>query len=77
MEQGPRLGAPLVSRGARSIEGEEHGLSVFFCLDDAIFNTYSTYARGAESLTEPIDSSTPHPTAASKPSKRVAAPLTP
>jgi predicted dithiol-disulfide oxidoreductase (DUF899 family) len=34
------------------LEGEEHGLSVFFCLDDAIFHTYSTYARGTESLTD-------------------------
>ena len=33
-------------------EGEEHGLSVFFRLDDAIFHTYSTFARGCESLTD-------------------------
>jgi predicted dithiol-disulfide oxidoreductase (DUF899 family) len=32
-------------------EGEEHGLSVFFRLGDDIFHTYSTYARGTESLT--------------------------
>ena len=35
-----------------SIEGEEHGLSVFFRLDDDVFHTYSTYARGTESLTD-------------------------
>ena len=31
--------------------GEEHGLSVFFRVDDDVFHTYSTYARGTESLT--------------------------
>jgi predicted dithiol-disulfide oxidoreductase (DUF899 family) len=34
------------------LEGEEHGLSVFFRLDEDIFHTYSTYARGCESLTD-------------------------
>ena len=29
------------------MEGEEHGLSVFFRLDDDVFHTYSVYARGA------------------------------
>jgi predicted dithiol-disulfide oxidoreductase (DUF899 family) len=33
-------------------EGEEHGLSVFFRLDNDVFRTYSTYARGTESLTD-------------------------
>ena len=33
------------------VEGEAHGLSVFFRLDD-VFHTYSTYARGCESLTD-------------------------
>ena len=33
-------------------EGEEHGLSVFFSLDDEVFHTYSTYARGNESITD-------------------------
>jgi len=33
-------------------EGEAHGLSVFFRLEDEIFHTYSTYARGCESLTD-------------------------
>ena len=33
------------------IEGEEHGLSVFFRSDGEIFHTYSTYGRGTESLT--------------------------
>jgi predicted dithiol-disulfide oxidoreductase (DUF899 family) len=35
-----------------AIEGEEHGLSVFFSLDDDIFHTYSVYARGTETLTD-------------------------
>jgi predicted dithiol-disulfide oxidoreductase (DUF899 family) len=34
------------------MEGEEHGLSVFFQLDEDIFHTYSVYARGTESLTD-------------------------
>jgi predicted dithiol-disulfide oxidoreductase (DUF899 family) len=32
--------------------GEAPGLSVFFRLDEEVFHTYSTYARGAESLTD-------------------------
>ena len=32
--------------------GETHGLSVFFRIDDDIFHTYSTYNRGTESLTD-------------------------
>jgi predicted dithiol-disulfide oxidoreductase (DUF899 family) len=31
-------------------EGEEHALSVFFRLEDDVFHTYSTYARGTELL---------------------------
>jgi len=34
------------------MEGEEHGLSVFFQLDGEVFHTYSVYARGTESLTD-------------------------
>lgn len=37
---------------ARPIEGEEHGLSVFFRGGDDIFHTYSTYGRGTECLTD-------------------------
>ncbi|MET0988249.1 MAG: DUF899 domain-containing protein [Steroidobacteraceae bacterium] len=33
-------------------QGEEHGLSVFFRVDSDVFHTYSTYARGTESLTD-------------------------
>src|ERR1700688_4824407 len=32
------------------MEGEEHGLSIFFRLNDDVFHTYSVYARGCESL---------------------------
>jgi len=32
-------------------KGEGHGLSVFFRMDDDLFHTYSTYARGGESRT--------------------------
>ncbi len=31
---------------------ERHGLSVFFRVDDAVFHTYSAYARGLEGLTD-------------------------
>jgi predicted dithiol-disulfide oxidoreductase (DUF899 family) len=33
-------------------KGEQHGLSVFFRLGDEVFHTYSTFARGTESLTD-------------------------
>lgn len=33
------------------MKGEQHGLSVFFRLDDDLFHTYSSYARGTENLT--------------------------
>ena len=33
-------------------KGEKHGLSVFFRVDNHVFHTYSTYARGTESLTD-------------------------
>ena len=38
--------------GPNAIEGEEHGLSVFFRLGDEVFHTYSVYARGTEPLTD-------------------------
>jgi predicted dithiol-disulfide oxidoreductase (DUF899 family) len=38
--------------GPNAIEGEEHGLSVFFRLGDEVFHTYSVYARGTERLTD-------------------------
>ncbi|MBC8102030.1 MAG: DUF899 domain-containing protein [Cytophagales bacterium] len=34
------------------VEGEEHGISVFFQDGDALFHTYSAYARGVESVTD-------------------------
>jgi len=34
------------------LKGESHGLSVFFHVDGEVFHTYSTYARGCESLTD-------------------------
>lgn len=33
-------------------KGEAHGVSVFFRLGNDVFHTYSTYARGTESLTD-------------------------
>ena len=38
--------------GPYFMKGEEHGLSVFFRLDEDVFHTYSAYARGTESLTD-------------------------
>ena len=40
------------SEMTRAIEGEEPGLSVFFQSEDAIFHTYSAFARGVEALTD-------------------------
>lgn len=34
------------------LKGELHGLSVFFRLEEEVYHTYSTYARGSESLTD-------------------------
>jgi predicted dithiol-disulfide oxidoreductase (DUF899 family) len=34
------------------MEGEAHGLSVFFRVNDEVFHTYSAYARGCESRTD-------------------------
>lgn len=42
--------AAPVPVAAQPFEG--HGLSVFFRVDDDVFHTYSTYARGAEGLTD-------------------------
>ena len=38
-----------IPAGEQPAEG--HGLSVFFRLDDAVYHTYSAYARGVEGLT--------------------------
>jgi predicted dithiol-disulfide oxidoreductase (DUF899 family) len=38
--------------GPNVMQGESHGLSVFFRLGHDVFHTYSTYARGVESLTD-------------------------
>jgi predicted dithiol-disulfide oxidoreductase (DUF899 family) len=51
VEYNYRNKAELEARnGPNAMEGEEHGLSVFFRLDDDVFHTYSVYARGTESL---------------------------
>lgn len=34
-------------------KGESHGLSVFFRIGDAVYHTYSCYARGVENLVHP------------------------
>ena len=39
-------------RGPNGMKGEEHGLGVFFRLDDDVLHTYSVYARGTEALTD-------------------------
>jgi predicted dithiol-disulfide oxidoreductase (DUF899 family) len=42
----------LEQLGHAMTKGEAPGLSVFFRHDEAVFHTYSTYARGAEGLTD-------------------------
>ncbi|HBB94538.1 MAG TPA: DUF899 domain-containing protein [Blastocatellia bacterium] len=43
-EMDAKKGHPVV------MEGEHHGLSVFFRMDDDLFHTYSVYARGCSTL---------------------------
>jgi predicted dithiol-disulfide oxidoreductase (DUF899 family) len=33
-------------------DGEQHGISVFFRIDDDLFHTYSSFARGVEGVTD-------------------------
>jgi predicted dithiol-disulfide oxidoreductase (DUF899 family) len=42
----------LAANPSHSAKGESHGLSVFFKLGDDVYHTYSSYARGVESLTD-------------------------
>jgi len=48
----PRVSPVEYNYRKSRIKGEEHGLSVFFRLEDDVFHTYSAYARGTESLTD-------------------------
>lgn len=53
VEYNYRSKAEMIATAApNQTEGESHGLSVFFRSGDAVFHTYSTYARGVESLTD-------------------------
>ncbi|MGF1567494.1 MAG: DUF899 domain-containing protein [Nodosilinea sp.] len=54
VEYNYRNQAELESRpgGEFFAKGEGHGVSVFFCLGEQVFHTYSTYGRGVESLTD-------------------------
>jgi predicted dithiol-disulfide oxidoreductase (DUF899 family) len=48
-----RSKAEMIARDVPNpTEGEEHGISVFFRLDDDVFHTYSAYARGTEGLSD-------------------------
>jgi hypothetical protein len=43
--------AELERRGeSRFAKGESHGMSVFFRIDDAIYHTYSAFARGTAGI---------------------------
>jgi len=44
----------LIESGWKSddINGEHHGLSVFFRVGDEVYHTYSTYGRGCENITD-------------------------
>ena len=44
--------AELEQRNGPNVQGESHGLSVFFRIGNDVFHSYSTYARGVESLTD-------------------------
>ncbi len=53
VEYNYRSKAEMIARGSPNpVEGEAHGLSVFFRLNDEVYHTYSAYARGVESLTD-------------------------
>lgn len=53
IEYNYRSKAELIARSASGdIEGESHGLSVFFRRGDEVFHAYSTFARGVERLTD-------------------------
>jgi uncharacterized protein DUF899 len=67
IEYNYRNKAELEARnGPNAMKGEEHGLSVFFILDDDVFHTYSVYARGTETLTDARNSLTRHPMGATR-----------
>ncbi|MDQ2730208.1 MAG: DUF899 domain-containing protein [Armatimonadota bacterium] len=44
--------AAMEAKGSKMPTGEEHGLSVFFRVEEDVFHTYSTYGRGTEGLTD-------------------------
>jgi predicted dithiol-disulfide oxidoreductase (DUF899 family) len=51
VEYNYRSKAEMLARNSPNpVEGEEHGFSVFFRIEDKVFHTYSTYARGAEEV---------------------------
>jgi len=53
VEYNYRSADDMIATGSpNQTEGESHGLSVFLRLDDAVYHTYSTYARGVENLTD-------------------------
>jgi predicted dithiol-disulfide oxidoreductase (DUF899 family) len=53
VEYNYRTKEQLEARHAPSqVEGEAHGLSVFFRMGKEVFHTYSSYARGVESVTD-------------------------
>jgi predicted dithiol-disulfide oxidoreductase (DUF899 family) len=53
VEHNYRSQAELEQSGqARFARGENHGLSVFFRIDDEVFHCYSSFARGTEGITD-------------------------
>ena len=44
--------ALIARRGEGNVEGEDHGISVFFRDGDDLYHTYSVYARGMENMTD-------------------------
>lgn len=53
VEYNYRSEAEMIAREVpNQTEGEAHGLSVFFRLNDEVYHTYSSYARGVEGVTD-------------------------
>lgn len=53
VEYNYRSKAEMIAKDSpNQTEGEAHGLSVFFRLNDEVYHTYSAYARGVESVTD-------------------------
>jgi predicted dithiol-disulfide oxidoreductase (DUF899 family) len=46
--------AELARRGETDLKGESHAMSTFFRIDNAVYHTYSTFARGTEGIVSAV-----------------------